>query len=83
MDSVILHGTSRLANVKLPPCSCLRIEVDPEGSTIQNAGGESEQDEDNLEIRWRQSAHADLRLQDGRPLGEVLQEEMFAGPSRR
>ena len=83
MDSVILHGTSRLANVKLPPCSCLRIEVDPEGSTIQNAGGESEQDEDNLEIRWRQSAHADLRLHEDSPVGDVLHCPISAFPSVR
>jgi hypothetical protein len=83
MDSEILHGTSRLANVKLPPCSCLRIEVDPEGSTIQNDGIESTQDEDSLEIRWRQSAHADLRLHEDSPVGDVLHCPISAFPSVR
>lgn len=83
IESVILHGGSRPANVKLPPCCCVRIEVDPEGSTIIYDGGRLEHDEDSFEIRWRHRAHADLRLHEGFPVGDVSHDPISALPSIR
>ena len=59
------------------------MEVDPDGSTIVKEGGGNEQLDDKPEIRSRQRAHADLRLQEGSPIGEMVQEVMSAGPSTR
>jgi hypothetical protein len=59
------------------------VEVDPDGSTIVKEGGGNEQLDDKPEIRSRQRAHADLRLQEGSPPGEVVQEAILAGPSTR
>lgn len=61
----------------------MRIEVDPEGSTIIYDGDRLEHDEDSLEIRWRHRAHADLKLHEGFPVGDVLHDPISALPSMR
>ena len=82
IDSVTSHPLLLPLKVKLPPYCSSNVEVEPDGSTTSHEECGEGQDS-SPEIRWRQSAHADLRLQDVRPVGEVLQEEMFAGPSIR
>jgi hypothetical protein len=39
MDSEMLHVTAILSKIKLPPCCCCSMEVDPAGSTTRNDGG--------------------------------------------